>query len=72
MEGDPASAAAGGFPRHLPSSGRPSLQIDPADAAARGIATGDLVRVHNDRGTLTLAAEVTDEAAPAQDAVPEA
>ncbi len=34
--------------RHI--EGRPELEIHPADAAARGIADGDLVRVFNARG----------------------
>ena len=32
----------------------PFLEIHPADAAARGIAGDDVVRVSNDRGTVTL------------------
>ena len=35
------------------------LQIHPDDAADRGIADGELVRVWNDRGSVTLDAEVT-------------
>ena len=31
-------------------TGEPWVEIHPADAAARGIASGDRVRVHNDRG----------------------
>ena len=58
------NANYGGFPRHFPSSGRPTLQIHPADATARGIGDGDTVRVLNDRGTLTLVAEVTDDLQP--------
>ena len=38
--------------------GEPSLELHPEDAAARGIRDGDLVRVHNDRGSLTLRARV--------------
>lgn len=34
------------------------LEMHPADAAARGIASGDRVRVFNDRGSLLLAASV--------------
>ena len=37
----------------------PYVEIDPADAAARGIADGDQVRVHNDAGSLTLTARFT-------------
>jgi anaerobic selenocysteine-containing dehydrogenase len=40
----------------------PHLEIHPDDAAARGIATGDRVRVFNDRGALVLTARVTDRA----------
>lgn len=58
------------FPAHWPSSGRPSLQIHPLDARERGVVTGDLVRVHNDRGSLTLAVEVTDDLQPGLVAIP--
>jgi anaerobic selenocysteine-containing dehydrogenase len=64
------NANYGGFPAHQPSSGRPSLQIHPVDAAARRVASGDAVRVRNDRGTLTLAAEITDDLQPGLVAIP--
>jgi anaerobic selenocysteine-containing dehydrogenase len=35
-----------------------TVHIEAADAAARGIATGDQVRVYNDRGSLLLRAQV--------------
>ena len=41
-------------------AGREALRIHSADAAARGIATGDVVRVFNDRGTALAGALVTD------------
>ncbi len=44
--------------------GRPTLEIHPADAAARGIADGDRVRVFNDRGDCCLFALVTDRVRP--------
>jgi anaerobic selenocysteine-containing dehydrogenase len=44
--------------------GRPTLQIHPTDAAARGIADGDLVRVFSRAGECFLYAEVTDAVAP--------
>lgn len=44
------------------AEGEPSLEIHPDDAAARGIADGDRVRVFNDRGAFELAARVTDRA----------
>ncbi len=42
----------------------PQLEIHPDDAAARGIATGDAVRVFNDRGALVLTARITERARP--------
>jgi anaerobic selenocysteine-containing dehydrogenase len=48
------------LPRHLAGEGEPMLDLDPEDAAARGIASGDLVRVHNARGQVTARARVGD------------
>lgn len=58
------------LPGHLPSRGEPTLQLDPVDAEARGIRDGDLVRVRNARGSLTLTAEVTDDLQPGLVATP--
>ncbi len=41
-----------------------SVQINTADAQARGISNGDLVRVYNDRGQTVLPAEVTQRIMP--------
>jgi anaerobic selenocysteine-containing dehydrogenase len=53
---------------HLPKmqalEGRPTIELDPNDAAARGIATGDRVRVFNDRGSIHLFAVVSDAVQP--------
>jgi anaerobic selenocysteine-containing dehydrogenase len=46
------------------AEGEPSLDVHPADAAHRGIAEGDRVRVFNDRGSVELRARVTDRARP--------
>jgi anaerobic selenocysteine-containing dehydrogenase len=46
------------------TEGAPTLQIHPHDAAARGIRSGDIVRVFNDRGEFELVAVVTDRARP--------
>lgn len=43
---------------------RPTLEIHPRDAADRGIADGDLVRVWNDRGECRLHARVIDSVLP--------
>ena len=47
-----------------PIEGEPTLEIHPADASARGIVTGQTVRVFNDRGALSLRAVVSDRARP--------
>ncbi len=60
----------GGFAHHLPNPPRPRLEISPGDAAARGIAEGDDVRVFNDRGELFVEATITDRLQPGLVAVP--
>ena len=44
--------------RFRDAEGEPSLELHAADAAQRGIADGDTVRVFNDRGSFTLRARV--------------
>ncbi len=44
--------------------GEPHLELNPRDAAERGIAEGDRVTVFNDRGELDLKVRVTDRARP--------
>ncbi len=44
------------------TEGEPHLDLHPADAAARGIAAGQRVRIFNDRGSFTAKARVTDKA----------
>ncbi len=44
--------------------GREPLRINPADAAARGIASGDVVRVYNERGACLAGAVVDDGVMP--------
>jgi anaerobic selenocysteine-containing dehydrogenase len=52
------------LPFALASEKEPRLDIHPDDARARGIASGDRVRVFNDRGSYTLKAAVSDRARP--------
>ncbi|HZR82941.1 MAG TPA: molybdopterin-dependent oxidoreductase [Candidatus Binatia bacterium] len=44
--------------------GREPVRIHPRDAAARGIASGDVVRLFNDRGSCLAGAVVTDDVRP--------
>ncbi|HXG04310.1 MAG TPA: molybdopterin oxidoreductase family protein [Candidatus Binatia bacterium] len=44
--------------------GTPTVMLAPADAAARGIADGDAVRVFNDRGAARFTAQVSDRTRP--------
>ncbi|MBP9928394.1 MAG: molybdopterin-dependent oxidoreductase [Rhodoferax sp.] len=45
-------------------NGREPIVLNPQDAQARGIADGDLVRVHNSRGACLAAARVSDRLRP--------
>ena len=45
-------------------AGREPVTIHPHDAAARGIAAGDIVRLYNDRGACLAGAVVSDAVAP--------
>ena len=50
--------------------GGPWVELDPADAAARGMAEGDVVRVHNERGHLDLPARLSTRLRPGVALVP--
>lgn len=50
----------GNQPRMMKGQGLPLIYISEADAAARGVANGDWVRVFNDRGSVRLQAVVGD------------
>ncbi len=52
------------LPRFVAEEKAPALDIHPQDAAARGIGSGDRVRIANDRGSFTATARVTDRARP--------
>jgi len=49
------------MPFAIAEAKEPGLEIHPRDAAARGIANGDAVRIFNDRGSLTARARVSDK-----------
>jgi trimethylamine-N-oxide reductase (cytochrome c) len=40
------------------------VRVNPADAAARGVADGDLVEMFNDRGAVVLAARLSQRVPP--------
>jgi anaerobic selenocysteine-containing dehydrogenase len=46
------------------AAGAPECVLHPLDAAARGVAAGDRVRVYNDRGAFTVPARVDDGVRP--------
>jgi anaerobic selenocysteine-containing dehydrogenase len=55
---------------HRDKEKAPGFEIDPDDAAQRGIAEGDLVRVFNDRAELRLPAVLSDRLRPGVCAIP--
>ena len=58
------------LPRQLRAEKEPVADIHHVDAGTRAIADGDVVRVFNDRGSLTLRARVGDRVIPGVVAVP--
>lgn len=52
------NSSDGNLPFHRRVQGDPAILIHPEDAAQRGIATGDDVRVFNDRGSFVVKAKV--------------
>lgn len=50
--------------KHQALEKRPTLQIHPEDAEARGIEDGDEVKVYNDRGSIEVWASVSDRMLP--------
>jgi len=58
------NSSAGDQPAQRRAQGEQAVTVHPQDAAARGIADGQDVRVFNDRGQFVALARVTDEIAP--------
>ena len=54
----------GAFSQSTKVRGREPIRIHPADAAARGIRSGEVVRVFNDRGSCLAGAVLTDTVRP--------
>ncbi len=59
-----------GLSKHLPQEGRPFVEIDAADATTRGLSEGDLARVFNNRGSLTVPVRISDRVRPGLVAIP--
>jgi anaerobic selenocysteine-containing dehydrogenase len=55
---------------HVAAEGEPFVELDPVDAAARGLADGDVARVWNDRGALEVRVRLSDRLRPGVTAVP--
>jgi anaerobic selenocysteine-containing dehydrogenase len=53
-----------GLPRHRQAEREPLIEMHADDAAVRGIAEGDWVRVFNDRGTVQVLAHLSDRVRP--------
>lgn len=58
------SSSLANIPKLMRLEGTPSIEINPSDAAARGISDGDDVIVENARGWCRLRAVVTDDSPP--------
>ena len=54
----------GAYSQSTKIAGREAVRINPDDAARRGIADGDIVRLFNDRGACLAAAAVSDDVMP--------
>ena len=48
------------LPKHGPAEGGPFVELDAADAAARGLADGAMARVWNDRASVTVPVRITE------------
>ena len=64
------NANYGGFAEHQPLPGRPQLALHPADAGSFDLREGDLVRVHNERGELTITVTISTDLQPGLVALP--
>lgn len=58
------------LPAHAGRETVPHIELDPGDAAARGLAAGDMARIFNDRGSLELPVAISDRLRPGVVSVP--
>jgi anaerobic selenocysteine-containing dehydrogenase len=64
------NSSFGNMPRHRRSMGRPTLDMHPSDAAARGLADGERVAVGNAKAELVAWLRVTPDVCPGVVALP--
>lgn len=55
---------------HAGRETQPHIELDPADAAERGLVEGDMAKVFNDRGSLVLPVAISDRLRPGVVSVP--
>ena len=58
------------LPKHGPAEGAPYVELDPADAALRGVGEGDVVSVFNERARLRLPVRISTRLRPGVAAIP--
>ncbi|MEJ7801438.1 MAG: molybdopterin dinucleotide binding domain-containing protein, partial [Ilumatobacter sp.] len=58
------------LPKHGPPESGPFVELDPVDAASRGLSNGDTARVFNDRASLELPVTISDRVRPGLAAIP--
>ena len=58
------------LPKHGPAEGGPFVELDTADATARGLGEGDSARVYNDRASLELPVKITGRLRPGLASIP--
>ncbi len=58
------------LPKHGPAEGGPFVELDPADADARGLTEGSTAIVHNDRASIELPVRITNRLRPGLAAIP--
>ncbi len=58
------------LPKHGPAEGGPFIELDQIDADRRGLATGDLARVWNDRASVEVPVKITERLRPGVVAIP--
>ncbi len=58
------------LPKHGPAEGGPFVELDRADADARGLAEGDAARVFNDRASVEVPVKITQRLRPGLASIP--